>query len=258
MTVLMAVRSARFSLPAGVRANSFNRTPSTEDSFNITSFAAFRQYLIHEFFDARIAGEIIVDEFLRRLLLDSQRFRQSEGTLAVNYPKIDRLGIPSHGGGYGFQRNIIHLARHPGVDVFIPRESLAKLLIAGKMGQNAKFDLRIIGRQEQPALFAGNERRADFPPFLGAHGNVLQVRIAGTEPARGGHHLIEGSVNPARLRMDHRRQGIDVRAFQFGVLPILDQLGRQRMQRGQFFEHFGIGAGAGFRRLFRAPAASIR
>ena len=113
------------------------------------------------------------------------------------------------------------------------------------MGQNPQFDLRIVGRQQRPALLAGHEGRADLPPRLGPHGDVLQVRIAGTEPARGRHHLVERGVHPAGRGMDHLRQGVDVGPLQLGVLPILDDLRRQRMLRGQLLQHVRVGARAG-------------
>ena len=42
--------------------------------------------------------------------------------------------------------------------------------------------------------------------------------------------------------MDHLRQGVDVGALELGVLPVLDDLGRQRMQPGQLLQHVGVGA----------------
>ena len=113
-----------------------------------------------------------------------------------------------------------------------------------KVGQHAQLDLRVVGRQQLPARLARQERRANLAAALGAHRNVLQVRIVRAEPARGRHHLVERRVHAAGLRMHHLRQGVDVRVLQLGVLPILDDLGRQRMQPGQLFQHVGVGAAA--------------
>ena len=49
--------------------------------------------------------------------------------------------------------------------------------------------------------------------------------------------------------MNQLRQGIDVRALELGVVPVLDDLRRQRMQQRQLFEHFGVHARAGLRPL---------
>ena len=104
---------------------------------------------------------------------------------------------------------------------------------------------------------AGHKRRADFAAFFGADRDVLQVRIAGAEPAGGGDDLVERRVNAARFGMDHHRQRIDVGVLELGVLAVLDDLRRQRMRRGKFFEHVGVGAGAGLGFLDdRQPSSS--
>ena len=55
-------------------------------------------------------------------------------------------------------------------------------------------------------------------------------------------------MNPAGFGVDHLRQGVDVRALQLGVLPVFENLGRQRVQRGQLLQHVGVGARAGLGR----------
>ena len=55
--------------------------------------------------------------------------------------------------------------------------------IARKMGQHPQLDLRIVGRQQHPARLAGHEGRADFAALSRPHRDVLQVRVAGTQPA---------------------------------------------------------------------------
>ena len=51
------------------------------------------------------------------------------------------------------------------------------------------------------------------------------------KPAGRGDDLIERGVNAAGRRVDHRRQRIDVGALELGVLAVLDDLRRQRVQR---------------------------
>ena len=51
----------------------------------------------------------------------------------------------------------------------------------GDMGQQAQFDLAVIGADQFVAL-GGDESLADAPAFLGADGNVLQIGIGGGEP----------------------------------------------------------------------------
>ena len=116
------------------------------------------------------------------------------------------------------------------------------------VGQDAQLDLRVVGRQQLPARRPGDERRANFAAFLRADRDVLQVRVAGAEPARRGHHLVERRVHAAGFRMNHRRQRVDVRVLELRVLAVLDDLGRQRVRLGQLLQHVGIGArpGLGF------------
>ena len=128
-------------------------------------------------------------------------------------------------------RDAVHLAGDELVDVFVAGEGVAERRVAGAVGEDAQLDLRVVGGQQQPARLAGGERRADFAAFAGADGDVLQVRVAGAEPARGGDDLVERGVDAARARVDQLRQRVDVRAQQLGVLAVLDDLRRQRMQR---------------------------
>ena len=56
--------------------------------------------------------------------------------------------------------------------------------------------------------------------------------------------LVERAMNPPRLRVDHLGQRVKIRAFELRELPLLDDLGRQRVSQGQPLEHVLIGAGA--------------
>ena len=49
--------------------------------------------------------------------------------------------------------------------------------------------------------------------------------------------------------LDERGQRVDIGALELGVLAVLEQLRRQRMERGEFLEHLRIGARAGLRPL---------
>ena len=56
-------------------------------------------------------------------------------------------------------------------------------------------------------------------------------------------------MDPPRLRIHHLGQRVEIRSFELGELPLLDDLGRQRMLQGQPFEHVLVGARAGLRPL---------
>ena len=65
--------------------------------------------------------------------------------------------------------------------------------------QHAQLDLRVVGR-DQHAARLGDERPADLAAQLGAHGDVLQVRVAAAQPAGRGHGLVEARVHAAGRR----------------------------------------------------------
>src|SRR2546430_7658349 len=58
--------------------------------------------------------------------------------------------------------------------------------ITAEVGQQTQLDLRIVGRQQKPPS-RRDERLANFAAVFGADRDVLPVRVAGAEPARGGH-----------------------------------------------------------------------
>ena len=142
------------------------------------------------------------------------------------------------------KRHAVDLAGHAGVDVLVALEGLAEPLVGRVMGQHPQFDLRVVGRHQRPALLAGHEGRADLAAGLGPHGNVLQVGIVRAQPPGGRDHLVERGMHAAGPRIDHLRQGVDIRPLQLGVLPILDDLRRQGMLQGQLLQHVDVGAGA--------------
>ena len=128
-----------------------------------------------------------------------------------------------------------------------------------EMGQQPQLDLRVIGGHQQPAL-GGQERLADLLALLPADRDVLQVRIAGRQPARGGHGLVERRMDPPGQRIDQRRQGIDIGALELGDLAVLEDLpgqcGRGVIERGQLFQRLLVRAGGpGYPRSCAAAAS---
>ena len=71
------------------------------------------------------------------------------------------------------------------------------------------------------------------------------------QPTGGGHGLVERRVQPAGVRVEQQRQGLDVRAAQLGVGAPLEDLVDRRMRRAQVLQHAGVGREAGL----GAPAA---
>ena len=88
----------------------------------------------------------------------------------------------------------------------------------------------------------GDERLADLPPHGGPHGDILQVRVAGTEPPRAGDGLVERRMHLARLRVDQRGDGVGVGGLELGQFAPLDDLGGDLVALGgQVFQHIRAG-----------------
>ena len=147
---------------------------------------------------ARIFLEIGVDERRRVSHREVQTLRQSRRTDAVDHAEVDRLGGPAHRLGDVLTLYVENLFGNERVHVAILGEGLLQLEVAAKVGQQAQLDLRIVGGQQQPAIFR-QERLADLPPHFRPDGDVLQIRLAGAEPTGRRHGLLERRmVHPAR------------------------------------------------------------
>ncbi len=51
------------------------------------------------------------------------------------------------------------------------------MLICRQMREQPELDLRVVRRQEQLPFPQGHKATANLAPEVGAHGNVLQVRV---------------------------------------------------------------------------------
>ncbi|MBA7476206.1 hypothetical protein ES707_11588 [subsurface metagenome] len=130
-------------------------------------------------------------------------------------------------------------------------ESLPELRDVGDLGQQAQFDLRIVGRHQLVAG-RGDEGAANLAAVFGAHGDVLQVRLVRRQPARGGRRQRVGRVHAMGLRMHVIRQRIGIGRFQLGNLPPFQNLLREVVALlGEVIEHLcrgrpcaGLGLGA--------------
>ena len=130
-------------------------------------------------------------------LRDAEAFGEAEGALAVDDAEVDGFGAAALGGGDFVERHAEDLAGDDRVDVFVAVEGGAHRCVLRVVGQDAQLDLRVVGGEQLPAGMAGDEGGANFAAFLGADRDVLQVRVAGAEPAGGGDDLVERAVNAA-------------------------------------------------------------
>jgi len=76
------------------------------------------------------------------------------------------------------------------VNILAPRKRLDQGTVTGEMGQDAQFDLRIVGReQEMPGR--ADESTANAPPLFTARRDILQVRLGRAQAAGRGQRLVE-------------------------------------------------------------------
>ncbi len=128
------------------------------------------------------------------------------------------------------------LARGAVVDVLALHERVDERRVLREVGEDAQLDLAVVGGEEQaPRL--GHERLADAPSLRGPDRDVLQVRVGRGEPARRRDGLVEGRVDAAGLRVDHLRQGVDVRRLELLDLPVLEDEPRQLVHERELLEH---------------------
>ena len=142
-----------------------------------------------------------------------------------------------------------HLSGGGGVDILAGAESLLHGLVVGNMGQHPQLDLAVI-RIHQHTAGLGDEHLADLSPKIGAHGNVLQIRLGGRQPPGGGDQVLERGVDPAVLP-DLLHQSVGIGGFQLGQHAVIHNGGDDGVLVLQLLQHVGIGGIAGFGFLHR-------
>src|SRR5690606_36970964 len=143
--------------------------------------------------NAGVALEVAVDVVLRFAALDAEIARQAPGAHAVHQAEVDGLGGPALFAIDLVGVQVEHLGGGGAVDVGAVGEGVQQLFVAGQMGHDPQFDLRVVGGQDAPAL-GRDEGFADAPTGLGAHRNVLQTGVGRGQPAGGGGGLVVAGV----------------------------------------------------------------
>ena len=136
------------------------------------------------------------------------------------------------------------------VDVAFFRKGAPQALVTREVRHDPKLDLRIVGRQQHLA-FRRDERLADAPALQRADRDVLQVRVAGRQPARDGDRLVIRGVHAPGLRVDLLGQLLGVGRAQLREAAVLQDDARQRIacSASSSSTFFGGGGLAGARFL---------
>jgi hypothetical protein len=137
------------------------------------------------------------------------------------------------------RRDVEHLHRGARMHVLARAERVDEHLVLRKVCQHAQLDLRVVGAHDAHFLRRG-ERAANRFAELGAHRDVLQVRIVRRNTPRRRDRLAPLAVNAPGRGVHEHRQRIDVRSLELGELPVLEQNARERVVLGELLEHVGV------------------
>ena len=151
-------------------------------------------------------------------------------------PKLTTLACAAVVGRDHERRNAEDLRGGEGVDVVAAAVGLDQERVAREVGEQAEFDLRVIGGEQDVARL-GDEGGADAASEFGADGNILQIRIGGRKAAGGGSGLAEGSVQASGGGIDERGQSVDVGGLQLGELAVVENHAGDGMIFGESFQN---------------------
>ena len=108
------------------------------------------------------------------------------------------------------------------MDVPPRAEALDQPRILGQVGDAPQLDLVVVGDQ-QLAARCRDERPAELPPDLAAHGDVVEVGLVRRQPAGAGDGLVERGVDPSVVG-HFGQQAVAVGRAQLLDLPVGQQV----------------------------------
>ena len=207
--------------------------------------------------DALEAAEVGVDEGLGVSALHAAALGQAVGGESVDHAEVHHLGDAAHFWLHVVDADSVSARGGGGMDVLAVAEGGDQVVVLGEMGEDAEFDLRVVGGDEADVGVRGqffprlrDKRGANLAALLGADGDVLQVRRLGGEPAGGGDGLVVVGVHAASGGVDHVGQRLDVGAAQLGQLAPLEDAIDDRVGVDEALHLLGVG-GVALRGLAR-------
>ena len=169
-----------------------------------------------------------IDELLRFTTAQIGALCQPECTDAVDNTEHRRFGQTPFFFVDLFDGYAEQLCSGGCVDILVLMEGLHQICVAGDVCQYPQFDLRVVGCN-QYVPWCCDKGPADFAPFFGACGDVLQVGVVRAQSSRGCAELVVGSVDPMTA-VDEVRQRIYVGRFELAQLTVLQN--ERNHQRG--------------------------
>ncbi len=204
----------------------------TEKGLDIAPLVRAPAGFFHVSAHAGITLEVAFDVALGLLAGDRKLARKAEGAHPVNEAKVDRFGGAALLWADLAERHAEDFSGGGAVHVLALAEGGEQALIAREVGHDPQFDLRII-RREQQIAWGRDEGAADAAALLGAHRDVLKVRIRAREPARARDRLVELGVDATGVRIDELDQAVGVGALELGELPVFEHDARKLMVLGE-------------------------
>ena len=126
---------------------------------------------------AGIGFEVAVDHVLGLAERYAKALREAERLLPVDNAEVHRLRARAKLGRHFLDGDAEHAARRRGMEIGAAVESRDQVLVTRQVREQAKLDLRVVSREEQRVLIERHEALADVATKLGAHGDVLQIRV---------------------------------------------------------------------------------
>ena len=153
--------------------------------------------LIHVIFDAGVLDEVFVDEAGAFWSGDAETLGEAEGADAEDDAEVDHFGGAAH-----VLRDLVigdaeDACGGGGVDVSAHVEGVDHGWVAAEGGHDAEFDLAVVGAEEDHVRGGWDEGLADGASLFAADGDILEVRVIGSETAGAGAGLEERGVDAA-------------------------------------------------------------
>ena len=204
------------------------RTAAAVHRDRVSLGLALRDARVHELAHRAVAGEVALNELGGLLAGNVQVGGQAEIADAVDNAEVDGLGAGAHLRRDLLNRHAVDLGGRAGVHVLTAGKCIAHRRVARQVREQAQLDLRIV-RVHEHASGSRDECAPDFAAHLCAHGDVLQVRLAGGDAARRRGGLVKPGVDAA-IPPGQAQQAVDVGAVQLGHLAVGEDFVDRRVE----------------------------
>ena len=218
---------------------------AVHERFNVALRLRLFHDLGHVAAHAGEAVEVILNILLRLVNAHADVLRERKRGDTVDDAEVDRLRVRAHLLRHRLRRHAEHLRGGDGVDILAAQKRLPHRLVARDVGEQPQLDLAVVRVHEHIAAL-GHEHPPQLAAERRARRDILQIRLGGAEPPRGGHGHLEARAH-APVRPDDLQQSVAISRFQLGVLTVLQHVGDNGVLPAQLFKHIRVRRPAGLR-----------